>query len=150
MVGVGVCDRRHPTSQVRRLRSFSQLSRILQSVFQNQPSPQHDHRDSVPRREREAGRAVASWLGPASAVAPACDKGGCGALRSFGACLLIRPHFPFLQRLRIPCSSSLWVKHALGKDGSADPNCTVLTTNLGDWTDCGREQCGGFEFRRRS
>ena len=28
------------------------------------------------------------------------------------------------------CSSSLYVKHALGKDGSADPNCTFLTTNL--------------------
>jgi hypothetical protein len=86
----------------------------------------------------------------ASAVAPAYDRGGCGDLRSFRVSLLITAHLPLPQWLCFACSSSLFVKHALGKDGSADPNCTVLTTNLADLTDCRRKKCGSFGSRRRS
>jgi hypothetical protein len=86
----------------------------------------------------------------ASAGAPTCDRGGCGALRSFGVSLLIRLIFDFPGGFCFVCPSSLYVKHALGKDGSADPNCTVLTINLVDLTDCRRKQCGSFGFRRRS
>src|ERR1700733_752889 len=75
----------------------------------------------------------------ASAGAPTCDKGGCGALRSFGVSLLIRLIFP--RWLCFARSSSLCVKHALGEDGSADPNCTVLTSNLADLTNCSRKHC---------
>jgi len=63
MVGAVSFDRRYPTLQARRLRSFAQLYRILQSAFQNYPSPRHDHQDLVPGREQRVGRAMASWLG---------------------------------------------------------------------------------------
>jgi hypothetical protein len=74
-------------------------------------------------------------------------------LRSFAQfwCQFIdAAHIPFPRWLCFACLSSLYVKHALGKDGSADPNCTVLTTNLADLTDCRRRQCGSLGFRRRS
>src|SRR6202167_6642548 len=41
----------------------------------------------------------------ASAGAPACDNGGCGALRSFGVSLLIRLIFHLPQRLALACFS---------------------------------------------
>ena len=63
MVGAVSFDRHYPTLQVRRLRSFAQLCRILQPAFQNYPNPRHDHRDLVPGREQKVGRAMASWLG---------------------------------------------------------------------------------------
>ena len=63
MVGAVSCDRHHPTLQVRRLRSFAQPFRILQSAFQNYPNFRRGHRDSVLSQEQGVGRAMASWLG---------------------------------------------------------------------------------------
>jgi hypothetical protein len=65
-----------------------------------------------------------------SGIAPACDRGGCGALRSFGVSLLIRLIFHYPIGFASPVQL-LYIKHTVGMDGSADPNCSVLTTKFG-------------------
>lgn len=56
-------------------------------------------------------------------------------MRSFGVSLLIRLIFHYPSGLASPVHL-LYVEHTVGKDGSADPNCSVLTTNLADMTVC--------------
>ena len=63
-------------------------------------------------------------------VAPRCDSSGCEVLRSLGVSLLIRLIFRYPKGLCFTPSSARSVQHRLGKQGSADPNCSVLTTNL--------------------
>src|ERR1039458_10014176 len=71
-----------------------------------------------------------------SGIAPACDRGGWGALRSLGAGLfvlwLISCFLPRSQSsaLRHDCSSARWIQHRPRKNGSTGPNCTVLTISL--------------------
>jgi hypothetical protein len=71
----------------------------------------------------------------ASAVAPACNSGGCGALRSFGVSPLLRLIFHYPRGFAAPVHPRLHRAYRW-KDGSADPNCTLLTTNLiwANWT----------------
>jgi hypothetical protein len=66
-----------------------------------------------------------------SAGAPACDRGGCGALRSFGVSLLIRLIFPLPPAALIRLFIFFYLEHTVGRDGSADPNCSVLATKFG-------------------
>jgi hypothetical protein len=70
-----------------------------------------------------------------SGIAPACDKGGWGALRSLGVGLLVRrviAVFPCGRRIALShdCSSARSIQDRPGRNGSADPNCTVLTISL--------------------
>jgi hypothetical protein len=72
-----------------------------------------------------------------SGVAPGYDRGGWGALCSLGIGLLViwvifHCCFPRGQSsgLRCDCSSPQSIQHRLGKNGSAGPNCTVLTIKL--------------------
>ena len=65
-----------------------------------------------------------------SGVAPGYESGGWAALRSFGIGFLsIRFFFPRGQSssLRCECPSSHAIQHRLGKNGTADPKCTLLT-----------------------
>ena len=85
-----------------------------------------------------------------SAGAPACERGGCGALRSLGVSLLIGLILHYPRGLPSPVHLLVKYEDRLGTHGSADQNCSVLTTNLADLTDCRGKQCGSFGFRRRS
>jgi hypothetical protein len=63
-----------------------------------------------------------------SGVAPGCDSGGWAALRSFAIGFLsIRLFFPHGKSSahRCECPSSQSIQHRLGKNGMADPKCTV-------------------------
>jgi hypothetical protein len=81
-----------------------------------------------------------------SGVAPRCDRGGWGASGSLGIRLLViwvifncfLPRGPN-SALRCDCSSPRSIQHRLGKNGSAGPNCTVLTIHLAK---CGHSGCG--------
>jgi hypothetical protein len=66
-----------------------------------------------------------------SGIAPACDKGGWGELRSLGTGLLvlwlISVFFPGGLISALRCDSLSQIHHRPGKNGSAGLNCTLLT-----------------------
>jgi hypothetical protein len=64
-----------------------------------------------------------------SGIAPGCDKGGCGALRSLGGSSLVRVITSTLFSKGLftgPVNVLILNKHSLEKNVAADPNCTVL------------------------
>ena len=67
-----------------------------------------------------------------------CSSTFQGRLRSFAQFrvqLIDTTHVPLPRRLYRACSCARQLEHRLGTNGSADPNCTLLTTNSADWTD---------------
>jgi len=85
-----------------------------------------------------------------SAGAPACERGGCGALRSLGVSLLIRLILHCPRSLPSPVHLLVKYEDRLGTYGSADPNCSVLTIRLAPSQIADRNIARSNRFRCRS
>ncbi len=112
---------------------------VPQSVFRSCPKPstRSPGFSSSPVADGSASGGLLARS--ESAVAPRCDRGGCGDLRSLRVSFLVLRVISILSHeagavlfavtFRVLNRYSK-IQHRLGKNGSADPNCAGLT-NIG-------------------